>query len=643
MPQPLRRPAIGLLVALGAAALASTTVAGAGKPVDFAHDVAPILKAHCAECHGDEEAEGGFSINTRDLILDAEAAVPGNAAESWMIELVTSDDVLIQMPPKKRPRIPAEAVATLRAWIDDGLDWEPGFSFAEARYEPPLRPRRPDLPPAVDGRDNLVDRFLDAGLARRGTPRPRPIDDAAFQRRLLLDVVGLLPTPDQRAAFLADPDPDKRAKLIRAVLDDRVAFAEHWLTFWNDLLRNDYAGTGYIDGGRKMITGWLYRALLEEMPYDRFVRDLIAPGKDADGFINGIKWRGTVNASQVREVQFAQNISQVFLGINMKCASCHDSFIDRWTLDEAYGLAAIYATDPLEVNRCDKPTGRMARAAWIFPELGQIDPEVPQPERLEQLADLMVHPENGRTTRTIVNRVWDRLMGRGLVHPVDAMHTPPWEPDLLDALAVRFADDGYDLKALIALIANSAAYQSETASLEEEPAVGEYTYSGPLARRLTAEQFVDAVWQVTGTWPDKPDKKFADAVGPEDLESIRGGRPVRAALLRADLLMRSLGRPNREQVVTTRPAVLTTLEALDLANGQILADTLRRGTSALLEHHRGSADDLIDRLYRHALSRDPSPREREVARELLDTPPTPEGLEDLLWALFMLPEFQLIR
>src|SRR5690606_14688331 len=133
---------------------------------------------------------------------------------------------------------------------------------------------------------------------------------------------------------------------------------------------------------------------------------LAPPTAESRGFIDGIQWRGAVNASQVREVQFSQSISQTFLGLNMKCASCHDSFVDRWKLDEAYGLAAIYAERPLEIARCDKPTGRMAKPGWIFPELGEVDAAAPQPERLKQLAALMTHPDNGRFTRTIVNRLW---------------------------------------------------------------------------------------------------------------------------------------------------------------------------------------------------------------------------------------------
>ena len=240
----------------------------------------------------------------------------------------------------------------------------------------PCKPRRAELPPAVDGRGNPVDRLMDAYLAQHHLARPQPIDDATFARRVYLDIIGLLPTPDELQAFLGDGGSDKRARLVRALLDRDVDYAEHWLTFWNDLLRNDYTGTGFITGGRRQITKWLYAALVDEHAL-RPVRpraDRAADGGSA-GYGQGIRWRGDVNAGQTVEIQFAQSVGQSFLGINLKCASCHDSFIDRWKLDEAYGLAAVFSTRPLEIHRCDKPTGRTATAAWLFPELGQIDPQ----------------------------------------------------------------------------------------------------------------------------------------------------------------------------------------------------------------------------------------------------------------------------
>ena len=231
-------------------------------------------------------------------------------------------------------------------------------------------------------------------------------------------------------------------------------------------------------------------------------------------------------------------------------------------------------------------------------------------------------------------------MGRGIVHPVDVMANEPWSEDLLDYLATYLVDHGYDLKALIAHVVDSRAYQSRPAVASAEDSVDDYVFRGPEVKRMTAEQFLDAVWMVTGTAPPKADapvKPGAEAVAPLH-------RFVRAALVKSDPLMRSLGRPNREQVVTTRGEVLTTLQALDLSNGQTLTDLSTRGAANLLKEAPGaSADELTRTVYLRALGRRPSDAERETARDLVGEPATPDGLADLLWAVFMLPEFQLIR
>jgi hypothetical protein len=608
--------------------------------VDFAHNVVPILKAHCVECHGGRRHEGDFSINTRESILKAEVVELGKSADSHLIDLLISNDKEERMP-KDKPPLSAADIKTLRDWIDEGMLWEAGFTFATREYEPPLRPRRPELPPAIAGRTNPVDRILDAYLDKHQVKRPTPLDDAAFLRRAYLDIVGLLPTPEALLAFAADSDPAKRQKTIAQLLADNSAYAEHWLSFWNDLLRNDYAGTGYIDGGRKPISAWLYRALVANLPYDEFVRQLISPSPESEGFILGIKWRGNVNASQKPEVQFAQNVSQVFLGMNMKCASCHDSFIDRWTLAQTYGLAAVCAAGPLDMYRCDKPLGKTAEAAWMFPELGQIDAKLPREKRLHRLAELMTDPQDGRLTRTIVNRIWHRLMGRGIVHPVDAMQTEPWSADLLDYLAVDLADNHYDLKSTIRLIVSSQAYQSQAVALDAQPTGSDFVYSGPFPKRMTAEQFVDALWEITDTGPHQPHKAIEALLTVDEKASHK---TYRASLVASDLLMRSLGRPNREQVVSDRPSALTTLQALDLSNSPLLAETLTRGAANVLKRFKGKDPNaVVDWLYNYALSRPPTTEEHATAIELLSSPPTQQGVEDLLWAVLMLPEFQIIR
>jgi hypothetical protein len=789
--------------------------------IDFSHEIVPILRKHCGECHTGSASQGDFSLNTRQQLLDGGAAGPaavlGDVDSSALLQRILSTDPDQQMPPEG-PRLTLQEIDTLRRWIAADLPWEPGFSFAPTSYDPPLLLRRPELPAAVDRREHPVDRIIDNYLVAAGQTRPQPLDDGHFIRRVSLDLTGLLPEPEALQNFLNDPSPSKRADFIAELLANETDYAEHWLSFWNDLLRNDYDGTGFITGGRKQISTWLYNSLITNKPYDQFARELLAPTAESTGFADGIRWRGTVSAGQTVEIQFAQSVGQSFLGINLKCASCHDSFIDRWKLEDAYGLAAIYAESPQEIHRCDKPLGKTAQAKWMFPELGQIDPQAARPERLQQLANLMTHPDNGRFARTLVNRLWHRLMGRGVVHPLDAMETAPWNEDLLDYLASDFVDHGYDLKHTLTLIATSQAYQSQSQIVSDEHAAADYRYAGPHAKRLTAEQFVDALWQITGAAPtsiDAPvsrgpildstqqlplagnwvwsssdgsaavplagesltvartlslaamptrasavitcdnsftlyvnqrrvsqsenweqpqmvdllpflrpgDNRFlivarnaGDAPNPAGLffaarwqmpdgtqqsmgtdqqwewtsslpQAIDNGNAVtftvipndwqpmalvanpnvwiprvgpalqkawqdasglpapmvRASLRKSDFLQRTLGRPNRDQIVSARPDLLSTLEAIDLNNAQMLADLLNSGAQRITAAHQGDPQRIIDWLYSFALSRQPTDGERSLAMESMGNRAEMLEVEDLLWAILMQPEFMIVR
>jgi hypothetical protein len=631
---PRRSPVAWLVVAAAVAAKSA-------QAVDFTHEVVPILRKHCGECHTGDARQGGFSLNTReDLLAGGDSGtpglVPGASATSELVARITSDDPDYRMPSDGEP-LPPEAVAVLKAWIDEGAPWEPGFAFKGTAWEPPLALREVVLPPAIDGRTNPIDRVVDAALAAHGVPRPPRCDDRTFIRRASLDLVGLLPEPDRVEAFVADTDPNKNARLVRELLDDDVAYADHWMTFWNDLLRNDYTGTGFITGGRRQITTWLHRSLAANVPFDRFVRELVSPTDESRGFIDGIVWRGTVNASQTVPIQFAQNIGQTFLGINLKCASCHDSFVDRWTLQQTYDLAAVTSEQPLELARCDKATGVMATPAWIFPDLGQIDATLPPPARLAQLAEIMTKPGNGWLSRTLANRLWHRLMGRGIVHPIDSLRTQPWSEDLLDLLAGDLVSHGWDVRHLLETICTSEAYAAATPAVEGLPRGTDYVFRGPLPRRMTAEQFTDAVWALAGTAPAKPDAEVLAAPAPASTPMVR------SALVKATPLMAALGRPNRDQVVTSRPSDLTTLEAILLANEQSLADEIAKGGGRILAEHGPDPDRITSWIFSAALSRPPTAAEAAVARDLLGSTPTAERVADCLWSVVMLPEFQLVR
>ncbi len=779
--------------------------------VDFATEVKPIFEATCIRCHGRGRARGGLRIDSRETLLkggdSGSAAVAGKSAESYLIALVAGTDPGEVMP-KKGKKLTAEEIGLLRAWIDQGLAWNPEIGFGPV---PPknLEPRLPEVPePGIE--TNPVDRFLGIYFQAHNIMAPLPVSDRVFARRVYLDAIGLLPPARELEAFESSRRADKRTALVRDLLSRKEAYAQNWLTFWNDLLRNDYKGTGYIDGGREQITHWLYSALLTNMPYDQFVAELVNPEKESEGFTRGIVWRGVVNASQMPQMQAAQNVSQVFLGLNLKCASCHDSFINDWQLSDAYGLANVFSDQPLEIYRCDVPTGQKAATKFLFPQLGTIRATTNTAERLGDLARVLTCPKDGRLTRTVVNRLWARFLGRGLIEPVDDMQQTAWDQDLLDWLAEDLAAHHYDLKHTMERIMTSRAYQLPAVDSGGLPGTN-YVFAGPDVRRLSAEEFRDALASLTGAgyvradteagigdqvkqkfgptktakwiWNDpraaqtakagdiylrktvhlsatpeeavalvvcdnsfelfvngqkagaggdysKPymidmgrwlrrgnnviavhavnapgspgtnnpaglfiyarvrardgrkvmdfvtdaswivtdqehsgweREKFAatgwtaaSELGPGGIQPWRLGRDligtrfavlhqgaVRAAFVAADPLTTALGRPNREQVVTTRPTEATTLQALELTNGKTLADALRRGAAGIVKQN-DSGPRLVRTIYQEAVGRPPTQEELATAEGMLGRKPGPERVEDFLWAMLMLPEFQLI-
>ena len=493
----------------------------ASHPIDFVKEIKPLFEASCIQCHAKGKDKGGLSIETRAAFVkggdDGAVVIVGDSAHSSVVSLVAGTDPDAVMP-KKGTRWTAEQVGLLRAWIDQGMKWDASVSFA--RPEPlNLKPRDVEVtvPSGGTAQASPIDELLEAYLKSKGIQEPSPVSDAVYCRRVYLDAIGLLPTTKQLEEFIADSAADKREKLVRHLLNDKANYAANWLTFWNDLLRNDYRGAGFIDGGRRQISGWLYASLIENKPYDQFVSELVNPDKASEGYSRGIIWRGSVNASQQPPVQAAQNISQVFMGVNLKCASCHDSFVSDFTLADAYGMAAIYSDTQLELIHCDKPTGKIAAPQFLYPTIGKIDPNGTRPQRLEALARIITSPQDGRLPRTIVNRLWQRLIGRGLVEPVDDMEKPAWDADLLDWMADDLVAHHYDLKHTIEVILTSRAYQLP--SVEPAEGHGPYVFRGPTPRRLTAEQYEDAISSLSDDWARLPstlniDFTVGDLIGP---------------------------------------------------------------------------------------------------------------------------------
>ncbi len=605
--------------------------------LDFATQVRPILEANCFECHGGDQRKGGLSLESYADVLEGgkngPIVRPGNSADSPIVHRITG--VGGDQMPKDAAPLSAAEIALVTRWIDEGARVTRTASPAPPPWEAPLALTAPAVPPVVWADwTSPADRIVAAYLRERGgTAAPPIVSDAAFARRAYLDIWGLLPAPEEWQAFERDRSAGKRAALVARLLGDREQYAEHWISFWNDLLRNE-DGVNYYseDAGRRSITAWLLAALQSNLPYDRFVSELLNPAQpgDPDGFLTGVNWRGETSAAVTPWMQASQNAAQIFLGVNLKCAACHDSFINKWRLKDSYALAGFFAPEGrLQLFRCDIPQPDYAEPAFLYPELNRTPPSASLADRRATAAAVFTDRRNGRLARTIVNRVWQRLVGAGLVAVPDEMDGRPWSPALLDWLAADFVEHGYDLKHLIAQIVTSKAYQMPAVARSAEPPVRGYVFAGPELRRLTAEQFGDAIGSITGEWsvsrlniPAPLDRAAVaaqaasagargagtpargagaggrgQAAAPATMptEARSAGRYVREWRMPSTRLTRALGRPVRDQVTSVRAVQATTPQALELVNGEILNQWLLFGARRMLGQERPAPPSLYNR------------------------------------------------
>ena len=607
--------------------------------------VRAIFAHNCYKCHGAEKVKGELRLDRKNMVFkggeNGPVIIPGNASESEIFKRITLPSSHKDRMPSKGKKLSENEIAVINFWIQKGAPWPDGPDKENIFKIAALSPRNPQLPPASGSITNPVDRWTNQYFIKNKTSWPNLVDDRTYLRRIFLDIIGLLPSPQEIEDFTKDIRPDKRSLWVRQLLNREDDYAMHWLTFWNDALRNDYTGTGYITNGRYNITDWLYKSIKSNKPYNQFVKELVSPGEESKGFVEGIKWRGVVNASQRTEMQAAQNVSQVFLGLNLKCASCHNSFISDWKLDDAYAFANIFADTTLEINRCDKPTGKFTDARMLWKELGTIDNKATVSLKRAQLAENMIKPENGRLYRTLVNRIWAQFMGRGLIEPVDIMDNEPWNQDLLDWLAFNFQQNQSDMKELIYLITTSRTYQLPSVGFKDpnEIVSKDYKFTGMIRKRMTAEQFADAGGTVIG--PLFPDSlvKYRPIVQTGYVQSS----PLfaRSSLVVNNTFLTALGRPNRETVSTSRESQANLLQALELTNGERFNSMIRKGAENWKQKYKNS-DAIIKEIYKRALGREAQPKEFKVAKKLLGDKPETDSIQDLFWAIMLLPEFQII-
>ncbi len=481
---------------------------------------------------------------------------------------------------------------------------------------------------------NFIDRLVDDRLQKLRIAPAGPADDSRFLRRAYLDVIGRLPTADEARRFLADTDLQRRERLIDALLE-RPEFNDYWALYWADLLRVDREKLGHR--AAYDMYRWIRDSVARRQPLDAFACDVIA----AEGPLSESP-AGNLYRVVEQPGEAASTISQVFLGIRIACAQCHHHPYDRWSQDDYFGMTAFFA----QVRRQgaanhesliargeavvkNPRTGKHITAHALGTSMPEKDPEG---DRRQVLAAWLASPDNPWFARNLANRVWARMLGRGLVEPVDDFRetNPPSNPELLDALARSLVDAKFDLRSLVRTIARSRVYQQSTAtnSTNEDD---EQNYSRSLLKRLDAEVLLDAVSQATGV--------------PEKFEGMPSGlRAVQLWDSRVDHYFLSLfGRPVRKTVCTCeRNDAPSVAQVLHLLNSERVHSKLTHESGTVARLVRASLDDrrLVEDLYLTFFSRRPTDAESESATKYLrESSDRRQAAEDLAWTLLNSLEF----
>ena len=483
---------------------------------------------------------------------------------------------------------------------------------------------------------NYIDELVDGKLERiRVQPSP-PVADSEFLRRVSLDLTGRLPGPEEIRAFLADPA-DRQEKRTRAI--DRLigsdAYVDHWTLKWGDLLRNNRKFLGHK--GIWSFREWIRQSVAENKPYDQLVRELLASrGSTLEN--------PAVNYFRVaRTPQDAmETTTQLFLGVRMVCAQCHDHPFEKWTQDQYFQMSAFFSAigirpgfksgeEIVYEKRQDAELkhpkdGRVVEPRYLLPVQGAPKLDGTGDQR-PALVEWLTSKQNPFFARAVANRVWSYFFGRGIIEPVDDIRAsnPAVNAPLLDALAQDMKDHDYDLQHLIRTIVESRTYQASirTNSWNENDGIN---FSRRIPRRLSAEQLADAISAATGsrvefeTVPD--DSRAAQLPDPH----VENGEFL-------DLF----GRPQRDQPCECeRKSDMSLSQALNLVNGptvgRAVADPQGRVASLIL----GGASDreLIEDLYLSTLSRPPTETEFASAARLFEERDSRAGTaQDLLWAL----------
>jgi len=583
--------------------------------VDYHEQIEPILAAKCYDCHQGGKAKGGLRLDELSAALsggeeDGPAVVPGTPERSSLMHRITTDDEDLLMPPKGEP-VTEEEAALLRQWIEEGAVW-PSLKVKDVRLTP---------------------------LS----------DDLTFLRRIHLDIVGVPPSLEEIAEFKLNPD--RSAWIDRLLKDPR--WADNWTGYWQDVLAENPNILNPTLNNSGPFRWWIHESLLDNKPLDLFVTELVK--MEGSSYAGGPAGFALATENDVPMAEKGIIVGAAFLGVEMKCARCHDAPAHEYTQEQLFQLAAMLGVGPIQVPKTSSvpmdqfhENGRKAliqvtlqpgttvSPAWPFKDLCDeatamqmaADPKNPR----DLLAAMITAPQNERFAQVMVNRLWTRWMGRGIVEKVgDWERAKPTHPELLKWLGRELVRGGYDSKHIARLIFNSHAYQRQTDPALRTPSP---VYAAPVPRRLDAEQIVDSLFFAAGK-PFRTEEASLDIDGVRTIDSsISLGHPTRSWMLIstsnerdrpslslpriqavADVLSAFGWRGARQDATTVRDSEANALQPAILSNGMV-------GTwlSVLSDDHAvtkmaieaESPEALIDTLFLRLLTRSPTQEERET-------------------------------
>ena len=503
---------------------------------------------------------------------------------------------------------------------------------------------------------NLIDKAIDSQLHVLSVPSSPPADDSTFVRRAFLDVIGVLPTPKQTAEFLQDASPQKRSKLIDVLLE-RPEYTDRWASHWADLFL--VSGRHLRPEPMKSYFLWLREEIRTNTPWDELTRKIITSRGDSIE-------NGATNFYAVHQdpESMAENVSQAFMGLSIACAKCHNHPLEKWTNNQYYAFANLFARVRAKGWGGDARNGdgkrtlhTVSSGELLQPKTGRHQPAAPldgapipensERDRREFLADWLTSPENPYFTRAIVNRVWAAFFGVGIVNPVDDLRlsNPASNEMLMKGLCDYLIGERYNLKALMRLILNSDAYQRSSETIQENRDDQRY-FSHYYPRRLSAEILSDAISSVTGI-PEQFDAiALQDGSSEKTALYPKGFRAVQVydAAVRSYFL-KTFGRNQREITCdcerSNQPSMV---QALHLSNGTTINDKLAAKNGAVTDWIAGNLDDekLVETAFLTCLSRPPTQLEALGYSKILSEAKPDERracVEDVMWALLTSREF----